>query len=97
MESKKNCTDEPYLQGQEWRHRGRLRTQQGKGWGKLKSSADIFTFLSVTQMASGKRLQSPGSSAWLCDGLARWDRKREVQQGGDTCKHIADSRFAHKA
>ena len=85
-----------YLQGKngdtEVDH-GREDTARGRRGVSWKSSADIFTVLSVTQMASGKRLQSPGSSAWLCDGGMG---RREVQQGGDTCKHIADSRFAHQ-
>ena len=60
---------------------------EGDGGVSWKSSTDIFTFPSVKQMASGKLLYSTGSSAWLCDDLARWDGEREVQQGRDTCKH----------
>ena len=59
MESRKMMLKNLFA-GQEWRHRHRERTFGHGGGGRIES---IFTLPRVKQIASGKLLNSTGSSA----------------------------------
>ena len=54
---------------------------------------DIYTLPCIKQIASGKLLYNHREfNSVFCDDLERWDGgRRELQEGGDICVHIADS------
>ena len=62
--------------------------EDGTNW---ESDIDMYTIPCVKQIASGKLLYSPGSSA-LCDDLEGWGGGvGERYERGDICIQVADS------
>ena len=71
---------------------------EGKGGTNWGTGVGLYTLLCVKYKASGKLLyNSPGSSA-LCPVMTQMGglgkRRREVQESGDICMHMAESLHA---
>ena len=85
--------------GQQWRNRHREQTYghgERGGEDEMYGKSNVETYITVC------KIDSQGEFAvWLrklkqglCINLEGWDRVgdgREVQKGGDTCIHMADS------
>ena len=99
MESRKKVLMKLFA-GKQWRHRHREQTyeygKQGEGEGEMYGESNMETYITIYKIYSKCKF-----AVWLkelkqgiFDNLEAWNGVgdgKKVQEGGDTCKPMADS------